>query len=72
MARPGLELRSEPIVPIPREPDLGERKIALGERLFHDTRLSRDGTVIRHTNIRADQNEFARYFPLPFSYFPAT
>lgn len=45
MARPGLELRREPIVPISRQLDLDERKIALGERLFHDTRLSRDGTV---------------------------
>lgn len=35
----------EPIVPIPLEIDLDERKVRLGDKLFHDTRLSRDNTV---------------------------
>jgi cytochrome c peroxidase len=34
----------EPITPIPPPPDLDPRKLALGERLFNDTQLSRDGT----------------------------
>jgi cytochrome c peroxidase len=34
-----------PIQPIPAGAPLDERKVALGRRLFHDTRLSRDGTI---------------------------
>lgn len=34
-----------PIRPIPQAIDLDERKVALGGRLFHDTRLSADGKV---------------------------
>jgi len=34
----------EPITPLPPSPDLDPRKLALGERLFNDTQLSRDGT----------------------------
>lgn len=47
---PGLpraisEVPGEPIQPIPEELVLDERKIALGEKLFHDPRLSRDNTI---------------------------
>ncbi|PIW26535.1 MAG: cytochrome B6 [Rhodospirillales bacterium CG15_BIG_FIL_POST_REV_8_21_14_020_66_15] len=35
----------EPIRPIPREIMLDPGKVALGKKLFHDTRLSRDNTV---------------------------
>jgi cytochrome c peroxidase len=34
----------EPIAPIPQPPEADPRKVALGERLFADTRLSRDGS----------------------------
>jgi cytochrome c peroxidase len=34
---------AEPIAPIPAGPMLDPRRVALGERLFHDVRLSRDG-----------------------------
>jgi cytochrome c peroxidase len=34
----------EPIAPIPQPPVADPRKVALGERLFADTRLSRDGS----------------------------
>lgn len=35
----------EPIVPLPAEPWLDEARVALGERLFHDPRLSGSGTL---------------------------
>lgn len=35
----------QPITPIPDVLDLGPRKVALGRRLFHDRRLSRDDTI---------------------------
>ena len=35
----------EPIVPLPRTVDLDHRKIALGHKLFHDVRFSRDNTI---------------------------
>jgi cytochrome c peroxidase len=35
----------EPITPIPLEIKLDARKVALGRRLFHDPRLSRDDTI---------------------------
>ena len=35
----------EPIRPIPDDPGVDPAKAALGERLFHDTRLSKDNTV---------------------------
>ena len=35
----------EPIQPIPAQPTLDARKVALGDRLFHDKRLSKDDTV---------------------------
>ncbi len=34
-----------PIPPLPRDNPLIEERIALGEKLFHDTALSRDGTL---------------------------
>lgn len=37
--------QSEPIVPIPTDLKLDARKVALGDRLFHDKRLSRDNTL---------------------------
>jgi cytochrome c peroxidase len=40
-----LAPRGEPIQPLPRSLDLDPRKVALGERLFRDPWLSRDGTV---------------------------
>lgn len=36
---------NEPIQPIPLSLDLNERKVALGEKLFHDTRLSHDNSL---------------------------
>jgi cytochrome c peroxidase len=36
---------NEPIHPIPLAVELDEKKVALGERLFHDPQLSRDNTV---------------------------
>ena len=35
----------EPIKPVPLENKLDSRKVALGERLFHDKRLSRDNSI---------------------------
>ena len=35
----------EPIKPIPPEPQLDVRKVALGDRLFHDKRLSKDNSL---------------------------
>lgn len=35
----------EPIRPIPIETKLDSRKVSLGEKLFHDRRLSRDNTI---------------------------
>jgi cytochrome c peroxidase len=40
-----LVFGAEPISPIPRSLPLDARKIALGKRLFHDPRLSRDDSV---------------------------
>ena len=37
--------RGEPIQPISRSTELDANKVALGRRLFHDPRLSRDNTV---------------------------
>jgi cytochrome c peroxidase len=38
-------VRHEPISPIPLEVALDVRKVALGKRLFHEPRLSRDGSI---------------------------
>jgi cytochrome c peroxidase len=37
--------RASPIRPIPPQPPMDEHRVALGSRLFHDPRLSQDGTV---------------------------
>jgi cytochrome c peroxidase len=45
---PGPELDgnpSEPLSPLPLSLKLDARKVALGDRLFHETRLSKDATV---------------------------
>jgi cytochrome c peroxidase len=45
-ARPlPITASSEPIQPIPEPPRLDPRKVELGNRLFHDPRLSRDNSV---------------------------
>ena len=36
---------AEPLEPLPTQMDLDPAKVALGKRLFHDPRLSKDGTV---------------------------
>lgn len=36
---------NEPIKPIPQTVDVDPKKVALGNKLFHDTRLSKDDTV---------------------------
>lgn len=41
----GAVLVSEPIQPIPLVLELDEKKVELGNQLFHDTRLSADNTV---------------------------
>jgi cytochrome c peroxidase len=45
--RPVVEksVGNEPITPIPLEIRLDQRKVALGQRLFNDTRLSHDNTI---------------------------
>ncbi len=40
-----ISQESEPIRPIPTESNLDARKVALGESLFNDPRISKDGTV---------------------------
>jgi cytochrome c peroxidase len=37
--------RLEPITPIPLQVDVNEARASLGERLFHDTRLSRNNSI---------------------------
>jgi cytochrome c peroxidase len=44
-ARSATAPRTEPIAPIPLHADLNERKVALGQRLFQDPRLSHDNTI---------------------------
>src|SRR6185369_3219104 len=44
-AAPAATHADEPLQPLPPGPDLDPRKVALGRRLFHDPRLSRDGRV---------------------------
>jgi cytochrome c peroxidase len=38
-------VRTEPILPLPRSVALDQEKVALGERLFHDKRLSADNSI---------------------------
>ena len=44
-ATPSLNHEQEAITPIPQPPSADPAKIALGERLFYDHRLSHDGTL---------------------------
>ncbi len=44
IARPGEAPAAEPLAPLPAEPWQDEARVALGERLFHDPRLSGSGT----------------------------
>ncbi|MCR9141636.1 MAG: cytochrome-c peroxidase [bacterium] len=44
-ATTGPEASAEPIRPIPRQMDLDPQKVALGDRLFHDPQLSRNGEI---------------------------
>ena len=46
---------SEPIVPIPLDADLDAAQVALGEKLFHDSRLSRNNAFSCATCHRLDQ-----------------
>lgn len=39
------QFKSEPVQPLPRAVDLNQDKVALGNKLFHDTLLSGDNTV---------------------------
>ncbi len=39
------KLSGEPVQPLPQKMDLNEKKVALGNKLFHDTRLSADNTL---------------------------
>ena len=41
----GFAAAVEPIHPVPPPPDADPRLVALGDRLFHDARLSKDGEV---------------------------
>ena len=43
--QPVVVAAAEPIAPLPVEPWLDETRVALGGRLFHDTRLSGSGTL---------------------------
>ncbi|MCU7804374.1 MAG: c-type cytochrome [Candidatus Thiodiazotropha sp. (ex Lucinoma borealis)] len=38
-------VKNEPILPLSMEPDLDPRLVTLGDRLFHDTRLSQDNSL---------------------------
>ncbi len=55
-----------PITPIPEPPNADPRKLALGEMLFHDNRLSHDGSLTcaschdLHTNGAASRRLYAR------------
>ncbi|ELS00892.1 cytochrome c peroxidase [Xenococcus sp. PCC 7305] len=50
-----VALRSEPIVPIPLELELDQKRVALGDRLFHDPALSSNDTISCATCHRIDQ-----------------
>jgi len=62
----------EPITPIPALPDADPLKLALGERLFSDTRLSADGTLacsschdLRTNGARPNTGAVSRPFDTP-------
>ena len=40
-----MQLQHEPLLPLPPAPEIAPALAALGERLYHDPRLSADGTV---------------------------
>lgn len=44
-ASPAVRAAQEPIRPVPAAQDLDPARVALGERLFHDPRLSRTGRI---------------------------
>ena len=46
-ATPGVapQFQHEPVQPLPVQLDLDPRKVALGDKLFHDKRLSKDNTL---------------------------
>ena len=44
-AEGAVALADEPIQPIPLKMDLDERKVVLGDKLFHETQLSSDGSI---------------------------
>lgn len=52
---PGSTFDREPITPLPESLALDPRKVALGEQLFHDTRLSADNTLSCASCHRLDQ-----------------
>lgn len=41
----GVELAGEPITPLPISLDLDQRKVNLGQQLFNEVQLSRDGSI---------------------------
>lgn len=43
--RTGETVRNEPLLPLPNVPNLNPAKVMLGKQLFHDTRLSKDGSL---------------------------
>lgn len=45
VSQQAFALGNSPIQPLPERIDLDARKVALGDRLFHDKRLSRDNTI---------------------------
>lgn len=51
---PVAQTSAEPIQPIPPAPKLDPAKVALGEKLFHDVRLSRDNATACATCHRLD------------------
>ena len=61
-----VALSSEPILPLPDSiPGLDPQKVALGNTLFHDTRLSHDNTIACATCHRLDQGGIdGRQYPI--------
>ena len=52
---PAASLGNEPLAPLPPAPALDPDKMRLGEKLFHDARLSRGGTLACASCHRLDQ-----------------
>lgn len=61
--RPRIPLGLDAFLPVPQDNPLTAEKVALGRKLFHDKRLSRDGTVSCATCHEA-QHAFADSRPL--------